>query len=191
MAYGEGRTRLYRDMAQEEASELARYNRQLGKAETAQREDVESGALWDFLGSAAGAGIGFVLSGGNPYGAVKGWTVGGEAGTWAQRAVSGYDPEDYAISTDPGKFDVSQRYDFEDINRQFEEAERSRLYKDITGLGTTVASMLALGAKGNGGDIDWWDWLSNETGEGATSFIEKPAMTQLYKNPRVDKLLKS
>ena len=183
MAYGEGRTRLYRDMAQEEASELARYNRQLGKAETAQREDVESGALWDFLGSAAGAGIGFVLSGGNPYGAVKGWTVGGEAGTWAQRAVSGYDPEDYAISTDPGKFDVSQRYDFEDINRQFEAAERSRLYKDITGTGTAIAAMFASGKGG------LWDNWSNESrnllplGEELTTYVDP--LDQLIKNPDV------
>ena len=184
--YGEGRTRLYRDIGKEKAFELGRYNRQLGKAETAQREDVESGALWDFLGSVAGAGIGYVLSGGNPYGAMKGWTGGGEAGKWGQRAVSGYDPEDYAISTDPGKFDVSQRYDFEDVNKQFADAERARFWKDVTGTGISIASMIALGAKGKSGDIDWtspWDWFSKETGKEDEVFVDLLAEAGVYDNP--------
>ena len=92
-------------------------------------------------------------------GAVKGWSWGGEGGKWTHRAVSGYDPEDYAISTDPGKFDVSQRFDFEDINRQFEEAERARFWKDVTGTGKTIAATLALGAKDEG---SVWDYYSTE-----------------------------
>ena len=173
MAYGEGRSLLYKDIGQEEAFERGRYERELSSAEDALERDVESSSLWRTLGSFIGAGIGFVGTGGTPQGAFKGWQVGGEAGKWGQRGFSGYDPEDYAITTDPGKFDVSQRYDFEDVNRQFEDAERSRLWKDITGTGTTVASMLALGAKGDAGGepVDWWTKYreGGRVGEGSFS----------------------
>ena len=96
-------------------------------------------------------------------------------------SFSDYDPADYAISTDPGKFDVSQRYDFEDINRQFEAAERSRLYKDITGTGTAIAAMFASGKGG------LWDNWSNESrnllplGEELTTYVDP--LKQLIDNP--------
>ena len=160
MAYGEGRSRLYRDIAQEEASELARYESELSSAEEAQRSDVESGTLWSTVGSALATAGMFAFGSKDYKSLLKAWQYGGEGGKWAQRLVSGYDPEDYAVTTDPGKFGVSQRYKFEDINRQFEEAERSRYWKDVTGTGTTAASMLALGAKGEGGDPGFWDWLT-------------------------------
>jgi hypothetical protein len=185
MAYGEGRTRLYRDIAQEEASEFGRYESELGKAEKASRQDIESSTLWQALFGTVGAAAGFALSGGNPYGAVKGWTLGKETGKWGQRATSGYDPEDYAISTDPGKFDVSQRYKFEDINRQFEDAARTRLYKDITGTGMSIASMLSLGAKGEGG---LWDYSKTQRtllplGEETITYVDP--LDQLIKFPDV------
>ena len=160
MAYGEGRSRLYRDIAQEEASELARYERELSSAEEAQRSDVESGTLWSTAGSVLATAGMFAFGSKDPKSLLKAWQYGGEGGKWAHRAFSGYDPKDYAVTTDPGKFGVSQRFKLEDINRRFEEAERSRYWKDVTGTGTTAASMLALGAKGEGGDPGFWDWLT-------------------------------
>jgi hypothetical protein len=153
MAYGEGKSRLYKDIGQEEAFERGRYERELSSAEGAYEQDVESSNLWQALFGTVGAAAGFYLGGYS--GALKGWQIGGETGRWGQRGFSGYDPEDYAISTDPGKFDVGQRYDFEDVNRQFEAADRSRLWKDITSTGTTFASMLAFGAK----DDAWTKYL--------------------------------
>ena len=157
MAYGEGRSLLYKDIGQEEAFERGRYERELSSAEGAYEQDVASSNLWQALFGTAGAAVGF-FGGGGYSGALKGWQVGGETGRWTQRAFSGYDPADYAISTDPGKFDVSQRYDFEDVNRQFEAADRSRFWKDVTATGTTVASILALGAKGERGDDLWTNY---------------------------------
>ena len=109
-------------------------------------------------------------------GALKGWQVGGEGGRWTQRAFSGYDPEDYAVSTDPGKFDVSQKYDFEDVNRQFEAADKSRLWKDVTSTGTTFASMLAFEAKGEAGD----DWFTKLFGSDEVPAITNEQMTTYY-----------
>ena len=149
---GTGRSLLYKDIGQEQAFELGRYNRELTAAEDALEYDVASSNLWQALFGTAGAAVGFALGGGS--GALKGWQIGGETGRWGQRAFSGYDPADYAISTDPGKFNVSQKYDFEDVNRQFERADKSRFWKDVTATGTTAASMLALGVKDDA--PDWW-----------------------------------
>ena len=180
---GTGKSLLYKDIGQEQSFELGRYNRQLAGAETAREQDIESSTLWQALFGTAGAAAGFALGG--PAGAMKGWTGGREAGKWGQRAFSDYDPADYAISTDPGKFDVSQRYDFEDINRQFEEAERTRLYKDITGTGTAIAAMFA--GEGEGG---LWDYFERESkrnllplGEELTTYVDP--LDQLIKNPDV------
>ena len=177
MAYGEGRSRLYRDIAQEEASELARYERELSSAEEAQRSDVESGTLWSTAGSALATAGMFAFGSKDPKSLLKAWQAGGEAGKWGQRLVSGYDPEDYAVTTDPGKFGVSQRYKLEDINRQFEEAERSRYWQDVTGTGTTAASMLTLGAKGEGGvegETDWWTkYIEGVFGKGEEEVVKE------------------
>ena len=158
MAYGEGRSLLYKDIGQEEAFELGRYNRELSSAEDALEKDVAGSSLWSFLGSVLTTTGTALVGPKDPKSLMKAWAVGGEAGKWGHRLVSGYDPEDYAITTDPGKFNVSQRYDFEDVNRQFESADKSRFWKDVTGTGTTIASMLALGAKGDAGgeSVDWW-----------------------------------
>ena len=145
MAYGEGRTRLYRDIGQEEASERGRYEREVTAAEEAYEEDVVGSTLWSTLGSVLTT-AGMAAFGSKDFDSLsKAWALGGEGGKWMHRGFSGYDPEDYAVTTDPGTFGVSQRYDFEDVNRQFEEANRTRFWKDITGTGTTVATMLALG----------------------------------------------
>jgi hypothetical protein len=189
MAYGEGRTRLYRDMAKEKSFELARYERELGQAETAQQKDVASGALWDFAGSALATAGMFAFGSKDPKSLLKAWQYGGEGGKWAHRAFSGYDPEDYAVTTDPGKFDVSQRYDFEDINRQFEEAERSRFYKDLTETGTMVASRLAFGAKGEAGvegETNWWTkYMEDLFGKSEEDevFVDLLAEADVYDNP--------
>jgi len=177
MAYGEGKSLLYKDIGQEEAFERGRYERELSSAEGAYEQDVASSNLWQALFGTAGAAVGFTLGGYS--GALKGWQVGGEAGRWGQRGFSGYDPADYAISTDPGKFDVSQKYDFEDVNRQFEAADKSRLWKDVTATGTTAASMLAFEAKGEGGD----DWLTKLFGS-----EEVPAITDQQKMAYFDDL---
>ena len=180
---GTGKSLLYKDIGQEQSFELGRYNRQLAGAETAREQDIESSTLWQALFGTAGAAAGFALGG--PAGAMKGWTGGREAGKWGQRAFSDYDPADYAISTDPGKFDVSQRYDFEDINRQFEAAERSRLYKDITGTGTSIAALFASGGKGGEGRL--WDYFTNESsnllplGEETITYVDP--YKQLIDNP--------
>ena len=106
--------------------------------------------------------------------------MGGEGGKWTHRAVSGYDPEDYAISTDPGKFDVSQKYDFEDINRQFEEAERSRYWKDVTGTGRAIATTLALGARGERDEtgMDLWNKYMKQN-EGLSGTPVSPYTTSI------------
>jgi len=177
--YGEGRSRLYKDIGQEEAFELGRYNRELSSAEDALEKDVAGSSLWSLGGSVLATAGMFAFGSKDPKSLLKAWQGGGEGGKWLHRGISGYDPEDYAITTDPGKFNVSQRYDFEDVNRQFESADKSRFWKDATSTGTTAASMLAFEAKGEGGD----DWFTKLFGS-----EEVPAITDQQKMGYFDDL---
>ena len=140
MAYGAGISRLRAAKGREQATERERYERELEAAEEAQREESESSSLWSGVGSVIGGVGGFLLGG--PAGAYKGYQVGKTLGTWGQNISSDYDPADYAVSEDVGMFGVSQKYDLQDINRQFIEADKANRQRDITELGTTAMSLL-------------------------------------------------
>ena len=79
-----------------------------------------------------------------------------------------YDPEDYAISTDVGKFGLDQKSALEDVNLAFERADEAEFWKDITGAGVSAFSLLTpsklpgeewydveVGTKGIGGAPEW------------------------------------
>jgi len=166
MAYSEGRSSFLRDKGGERATERARYEYQLAKAEKAAKKDSDKSSLWQVVGSAAGAVGGFFAGG--PKGAYRGNLAGKEAGRWGSRLTSGYDPENYAVSTDVGKFDVSQKYELEDINKQFQEADESRFWQDVTGTGVSLMSYLQPpeGLEGK----DWW---TDTEGGGAPDWLRK------------------
>ena len=86
----------------------------------------------------------------------KAWAWGGEAGKWGHRLVSGYDPEDYRISTDMGRFDVQDKYKMADVNRQFEEAYKSQFWQDVAGTGKTLGTMALLGGDSEGAPESAW-----------------------------------
>ena len=152
MAYGAGRSRLFAERAREQATERRRYENELARAESAAKRESGRGSLWQTLGSVVGAGVGLVTGG--PSGAYKGWQLGKEAGRWGSRATSDYDPKDYDVSTDVGRFGVSQKYDLQDINRQFRDAYDSQFWQDITGTGVTAMSLFS--APDLAGS-EWWD----------------------------------
>lgn len=171
MAYSKGRSRLLRDRGQEQVNERARYEREIVEAEDALRGESGKASLWQTIGSGVGAVGGFFAGG--PAGAYKGYLVGKEVGRWGQKgfgAITGtsYDPKDYAVSTDVGRFDLSQKYDLEEINRQFEEAEESRKWQDITGTGESLIEFLnppKLEGK------EWW--TKTGEGKGAPDWLRK------------------
>jgi hypothetical protein len=181
MAYGAGMSTLLRERGMEQARERKLYESEVGEAEDAARAESEGSSLWSTLGSIIGAGIG--LATGGPAGAYKGYQYGKEVGKWGRKGIkkatgTEYDPEDYFVSTDVGKFGVSQKYDLEDINRQFEEADRSQFWKDVTGTGVSLLSVLetpdALAGE------EWWDY-----GGGAPDWLRelrygKPSATSAY-----------
>ena len=166
MAYGAGRSLLYRDVGQEEAREQSIYEKGLRRHEGAVEEEAEESSLWSIL-TGVPSGILGLLTTGTLKGAATGYTIGSEVGKWAQNLLSDYDPADYALSTDVGKFGVSQKYDIEDINRQFEEAYRSQFWKDVTGTGKSLATLALLNKGSTGEDIlsrydQYWDEFSFE-----------------------------
>jgi len=159
--YGAGRSRLLYDISKEEAFEAKRYDEELTAAEDAANRESEGASLWSTLGSFTGALL-LGLGGGGVKGAMKGWTLGGEAGKWGHRLASGYDPEDYRISTDMGKFNVQDAYKMADVNRQFEEAHKSRFWQDVAGTGKAIGAMALLGGDSEG--VSAWDRLLKQQG---------------------------
>ena len=156
MGYGEGRSLLYADKAEEEWFEQDRLEKELKAAEDAVSKESKGSSALNFLGSTLAAGITFLTTK-DLKSTAKAWALGGEAGKWGHRLVSGYDPEDYALSTDMGTFDVSKGADIEEINRDFEEAQKAQFWKDITGTGATLLTLGGMKSTG----IDWLDkWMS-------------------------------
>ena len=166
---GMGRSLLARDVAEEERKEREIYEKELKAAEDAAKEASEGKSLWTAIGSALGAAVGFWTGGFK--GAVKGYTLGGEAGKWGHRGVgaltgTAYDPADYALSTDVGKFHVSQKYDIQDVNREFQQAADTEFWRDVTGTGTSLAALAFLpeGAeKGKTGKEMFSGWMAGRT----------------------------
>ena len=153
---GLGKGRFLRERGFERASELERYERELAAAEEAQEADWEEQDLWSIVtGSigAVGAGGATFLATKDPYlslkAGAKGWTVGSEVGKWGQHFTSDYDPEDYALSTDVGRHDVSERWKLEDVNQQFARAEEAKFYEDIAETGKNLGSLWMLFSGGS------------------------------------------
>ena len=163
MAYGAGRSRLIAEIGKEEAFEERRYDEELVLAEEAARRESEGKTL----SSAVGSGLGLLwgLYTGNPY---KGYLAGREGGTWLHNLFSGYDPGDYALSTDMGRFDVQDAYKMEDVNRRFQEAYEAQFWQDVAGTGQTLGSMALLGGD-SGGESAWKRFLKSQ-GEPAETF---------------------
>ena len=152
---GLGKGRFLRERGLERAFELKRYEEELAAAEEAQEADWEEQDLWSIVtgsvGAVGGAYVGFVSGG--PVGALKGagagWTVGTEAGKWGQKLTSDYDPEDYALSTDVGRHDVSRTWELQDVNQQFARAEEAKFYEDIAETGKNLGSLWMLFSGGS------------------------------------------
>ena len=145
MAYGAGRSRLIAEIGKEQAFEARRYDEELAEAEKAAREESEGKTLWQTVGSVAGALAGAAT--GDPRNIYKGWLAGGETAKWGYNWLgSDYDPEDYALSTDMGRFNVTQDIDIKDINRRFQEAHESQFWQDVAGTGKAVGTLAYLGS---------------------------------------------
>ena len=144
MAYGAGRSRLIAEIGKEQAFEARRYDEELAEAEKAARGESQGKTLWSTLGSIAGAAIGAATL--DPKNIYKGYLYGGEVGKWGYNWLSDYDPEDYALSTDMGRFNVTQDIDIKDVNRRFEEAHESQFWQDVAGTGKAVGTLAYLGS---------------------------------------------
>ena len=144
MAYGAGRSRLIAEIGKEQAFEERRYEEELTVAEEAARKESQGKTLWSTLGSIGGAFAGAATM--DPRNIFKGYTAGRELGKWGYNLMSGYDPEDYALSTDMGRFNVTQDIDIRDINERFLAAHESQWYKDLAGTGKAVGTLAYLGS---------------------------------------------
>ena len=162
MAYGKGRSRLYAEIGKEQAFEAKRYEEELTAAEDAARKESKGASAWQGIGSTLAA-LGTFLTTKDLKSTAEAWAWGGEVGKWGHRLASGYDPEDYAISTDMGRFDVQDAYKMEDVNRRFQEAYEAQFWQDVAGTGKTLGSMALLGGDSEG-ESAWKRFLgSGET----------------------------
>ena len=147
MAYGKGMGRLMRERGIEQATEQKRYERELAAAEEARRKESSSKSMW---------GTGLSLLGGALFGPV-GLVAGKALGTFG--ADVAMKSEDVKISTDVGKFGVSQKGQLEDINRQLEAADKGQFWKDVADVGTTALTAFTLGG-GSLTDTSTWKDVS-------------------------------
>lgn len=154
--YGLGRGRLLRDYGLEQASELKRFEEELGAAEDAAQYDRENRGWAEILGGGTAAAVTF-LSTGDLELAHKAYLGGKNVAGWGQHFLSEYDPKNYALSTDMGKFEVQDKYKMQEINRAFERADESAKWSEIAETGKDIASFYLLSE----GD----DWLSSLFGE--------------------------
>ena len=178
MAYSKGLTNIFRSKGTERATERKRYEDEIGHAEEATAEESREGSLWQTLGSAAWAAIGFV--GGGPAGAYAGYHAGKEVGRWGQRISSDYDVDDYAVTTASGKWDTHAKYDLEQINRDMKAADEAGFWKDVTGTGMSAFSMLTAP------DLAGSEWFADPSWnfmkkEGAEVVLEKMALDKAAK----------
>ena len=155
MARGLGKARLLAEIGKEQAFETKRYEEELKAAEDAARKESEGASAWQGIGSTAAALFTFLTTK-DIQKTAEAWTAGGEAAKWGHRLVSGYDPEDYQISTDMGRFDVQDSYKMADVNRQFEEAHTSRFWRDVAGTGQALGTMALLGGDSEGAPESAW-----------------------------------
>ena len=164
-----GKGRFLKERGLERAFELKRYEDELASAEEAQEADWYEQDLYSLIFGGAGAigggiaGIGGGL-GGVLKGASMGWTGGSEAGKWLQHFTSDYDPKDYALSLDPGKHDVSERYKWEEVSKDFERADESRMWENVAATGKNLGTLWMMYSGGPLGG-------SNITGEEAGAWV--------------------
>ena len=151
---GLGKARLLADYGREQAYEQRRYENQLIQAERAAERESASKGAWA-LGSSFIGAITAAATGGDVR---KGWQWGGEAGTHAYNLFgSDYDPRQYALSTDMGRFNVSDRLKIEDVNRRFVEADKAQGRKDWVGTGKVLASTIFDSPDEEGKGESAWD----------------------------------
>ena len=171
MAYGAGRSRLIAEIGKEQAFEERRYEEELTAAEDAARKESKGASAWQGIGSTLAA-LGTFLTTKDLKSTAKAWAWGGELGKSFYRLASGYDPEDYRISTDMGRFDVQDKYKMADVNRQFEEAHTSRFWRDVAGTGQTLGTMAFLGGDSEGASegVSAWERFLKRQGPPAETF---------------------
>ena len=170
MAYGSGRSRLIAEIGKEQAFEAKRYEDELRLAEEEAKKESRGASAWSGVGSSLAALGTFLSTGGDLKSTAKAWTWGGEAGKWGHRLVSDYDPEDYALTTDMGRFNVQDAYKVEDVNRQFQEAHESQFWQDIAGTGKALGTMAYLGGDSEGVPESAWKRLLKRQGTPAETF---------------------
>lgn len=135
LAYG----RLLAERGKEQAAERERYERELALAEKRRRQESERKAGWG-LGLSA---IGGALFG--PIGLVAGKALGSYIGENASTILGQTESEKYKVSTDVGRFGVSQKHELEDVNRLLQSADAADIAQTWKDIGTTALTAFTMG----------------------------------------------
>lgn len=162
MAYGQGRSLLFKEYGEEEAAERARYEREMALIDYQRKQEAEDKGLLSFglktLGAIFGGPHWMVL------GDIAGKTIADYAHPW----------EDKKITTDPGRFERQQQYDFEQANIDLAAIDEGDFWRDVADVGTTALTSWKLTggtfddpfAKNKGG---LWQW--DKTGSSAWDLL--------------------
>ena len=134
--YGAGRSRLLRDYGIEEAQERRRYSSEVGMAGRARSIEQERKSAWGTVGMALGA---IIAPWAIPVGLAAGKAVGGAM------TIDGKDAEDYIVSEDVGRFNLSEKYERQDVNRMLRKEDKADLWRDIGDVGKAAMLSFTLG----------------------------------------------
>lgn len=137
MTYNKGRSRLLADIGREEAAEQGRYETELSRAEDLREDQSQKKALARWAGK-----LGYI------FGPVPGAITENVLPALVDYSMT--DPEDTFVSTDPGKFGVSRRFDYEEVNKLLERADDAETWRDVTDFGTSLLAAWQFG----GGDME-------------------------------------
>jgi hypothetical protein len=135
--YGSGKSLLLADYGAEKFEEGETRAKDIETAGRARSVEQERKSLLSLLGGAVG------LAFFGPAGMLIGYGAGkaaGGLGTYGGKAV-----EDYMVSEDVGMFDVEEKYELQDINKDLVAADKADFWGDVMDIGKVGALSFSMG----------------------------------------------
>ena len=135
--YGAGKSLLLADYGAEKFEEGETRAKDIETAGRARTVEQERKSLLSLLGG----GVGLALFG--PVGMTIGFGLGkaaGGLGTYGGEAV-----EDYMVSEDVGRFEASEQFELQDINKDLRAADKADFWEDVLDIGKVGALAFSMG----------------------------------------------
>ena len=135
--YGAGKSLAIADYGEEKWEEAETRAQDIETAGRARSVEQERKSLLSLLGGAVG------LAFFGPVGMTAGFGLGkaaGGLGTYGGKAV-----EDYMVSEDVGRFEASEQFELQDINKELRAEDKADVWEDVLDIGKVGALAFSMG----------------------------------------------